>query len=70
MTSFKDLIARWPTLAEFHRAVGVPYQRARKWRDRNSIPPAYWSAVITACRNEGYKDVSFEALAELSREAA
>lgn len=73
MKTFQDLIGQWETLEAFRAAVGVPYQRARKWRDRNSIPHPYWAAVVKASKKKGIKGVhvdSLAAMSEASREAA
>lgn len=65
MQTFKDIIAEWDTLEAFRQSVGVPYQRARKWRDRNSIPPMYWGRVIDACRKHGVDGISADTLARM-----
>lgn len=66
MDTFRDLIARWPSVAEFGREIGVAYQTARKMNDRNSIRNAYWPAVIVAAKQRGIRGVSIEALARMS----
>lgn len=45
--SFADILNLWPTLAEFVADMGVPYERAKKWRARGrAIPPRYWPRLI------------------------
>jgi hypothetical protein len=58
MQTFQDLIAQWDTVAAFAVDVGVPYQRARKWRDRNNIPPEYWPRLVAVCRSHGLSGVN------------
>ena len=58
MKTFQDLIAQWDTVAAFAVDVEVPYQRARKWRDRNNIPPEYWPKLVSACRSRGLTGVN------------
>jgi len=65
MDTFTDIIAEWETLEAFRASVGVPYQRARKWRDRDSIPPAYWPKVVSACRKKGLKGVTSDVLSRM-----
>lgn len=45
--SFAEILNLWPTLAEFVADMGVPYERAKKWRARGrAIPPRYWPRLI------------------------
>lgn len=64
MQTFSDIITQWDTLEAFRIDVGVPYQRARKWRDRDSIPPRHWPDVIAACRKKGIRGVTIDTLAK------
>lgn len=66
MNTFTAIIEQWDTLEAFRQDVGVPYQRARKWRDRNSIPYAYWESVVSACRKKGVSGVTIASLAKLA----
>ena len=53
MRTYQDLIAIWPTVADFARDIGVGYQTARKMRDRNSVGSKYWKTVIQAACARG-----------------
>lgn len=64
MQTFRDLIARWPTVAEFGRDIGVEYQAARKMHERDSIRDVHWTAVVAAARQRGIR-VTVEALASM-----
>ena len=68
MDTFRDLIARWPTVADFAREIGVGYQTARKMNDRNSIDDTHWDAVVGAAKSRHIKGVTLEALARMSIE--
>lgn len=65
MHSFTDIIAQWETVEAFRQDMGVPYQRARKWRDRNNIPPNYWQKLICVSRKRGVKGVNAETLTKI-----
>ena len=61
--SISDLISKWKTVAAFAGAVGCGYEAARKMRDRESIAPEHWQAVITAAEAKGVPGVTLEWLA-------
>jgi hypothetical protein len=62
-SSISDLISRWPTIGAFAAAVGCGYEAARKMRDRQSIAPEHWAAVVAAAKAKGLKGVSLDWLA-------
>lgn len=62
-TSISDLISKWRTVAEFAAAVGCGYEAARKMRDRESIAPEHWKAVIAAAETKGVPGVTLDWLA-------
>ena len=51
--SFTSLIEEWPSVAAFARAMGVPYQRARRWRQRNYMPVWYWQRFLVVADRAG-----------------
>jgi len=63
--SFRDLIARWPTIAAFAREVGVRYEAAQKMKNWNSVDQAHWAAVIEAAKIRGIA-ISPQVLVEMS----
>lgn len=69
-SSISDLIARWKTIAAFAADVGCGYEAARKMRDRQSIAPEHWRAVVTACQIRGIEGVTLDWLAELAEQRA
>lgn len=49
--SHADILSLWKGpkyLVRLAEDIGVSRWRARMWRDRDSIPPAYWPQVIDA----------------------
>lgn len=59
-----ELIAQWPKLTAFAADVGCGYEAARKMRDRASIAPEHWQAIVSASANRGIDGITFEWLAE------
>lgn len=58
-----EIIRLWPSLSEFARDLGVAYGTAKAMRRRDSIPPAYWQALVGHARARRIEGVTFEALA-------
>lgn len=52
-STFRMLIDRWPSAAEFARQMGVEYQQVWGWYRRDSIPAAYWRDFIRVARKLG-----------------
>lgn len=70
MQSFRDVIARWPTVAAFAREVGALERTAMSWWQRDSIPAEWFAAVVRAAVIAGFLDVTADrlmAIAELRR---
>ena len=44
-TNFEQLIDTWG-IAKFADAIGVSYSTANAWKQRNSVPPKHWEAII------------------------
>ena len=61
--SISDLISRWPTIGAFASDVGCSYEAARKMRDRQSIAPEHWPAVVIAAKRHKVPGVSLDWLA-------
>ncbi len=66
MGSFSDVIALWPSLADFAAEVGVPYGHAKQWRMRDSIPAARWTALVEAAERRGVH-LTTERLAQIAK---
>ena len=61
--TFRAIIDRWPTVAAFAAEVGEKYPTVAAWRQRDSIPPRRWGAVVKAAHARGFTDVTYETLA-------
>jgi hypothetical protein len=65
MQNVEDIFGLWPSDAEFGRDVGVAYPTAASWKQRGSIPAAYWQTVTEAARRRGHPEVTAELLSRL-----
>jgi hypothetical protein len=61
--SISELIAKWPTIAEFASEVGCGYEAARKMSARGRVGPRHWSSVVAASERKGIEGVTFDWLA-------
>lgn len=51
-TTFPELLSHWRN-TELSEALGVPYINARKMRERESVNPVHWPALIDAASAKG-----------------
>lgn len=65
MQKVADIFKAWPSLAEFVRDLGVPYQTASAWKARGSISSEHWLAIVHAARRRGNFEITTELLARL-----
>jgi len=65
MHNVVDVFAAWPSDAEFGRDIGVPYPTISAWKQRASIPAAYWWRIIGAARQRGHREITADLLARL-----
>lgn len=65
MNGVDTLIARWPSMAELGRDLGLPYSTVAAWKQRGSIPVAYWRQLVGAARQRGFLDVNSDFLIAL-----
>jgi hypothetical protein len=65
MQNVVDVFGLWPSDAEFGRDVGVAYTTAASWKQRGSIPAAYWQQVTQAAKRRGHPEVTAELLSRL-----
>lgn len=68
--TFRSIIDRWPTIAAFASEVGEKYPTVAAWRQRDSIPPRRWGAVVAAAQARGMTDVTLETLAQAAARTA
>jgi hypothetical protein len=65
MQNVADIFAVWPSDAEFGRDIGVPYPTVSAWKQRGSIPAAYWWHIIRAAAQRGHAEITADLLARL-----
>jgi len=65
MQKVPDIFKAWPSLAEFARDLGVPYQTAAAWKSRGSVSSEYWLAIVNAARRRGHFEITTDLLARL-----
>lgn len=66
MHTIAEVLARWPTDADFARDIGVKPNHAQTMKVRNSIPSAYWSQIVAAAAARGIEGVTLELLASIA----
>ena len=70
MRKVADIFALWPSDADLGRDIGVPYPTVSAWKQRGSIPPAYWRAIIYAARRRGHRKFTADLLLDAHGPAA
>jgi hypothetical protein len=65
MRTVAEIFTAWPTDADLARDIGVRYPTISAWKQRGSIPPAYWRDIIRAARQRGHPELTADLLAEL-----
>lgn len=65
--TFRDLIDAWPSCREFAAEIGVTVLNARQMRNRDSIAPEHWPALVSAAKARGIEGATFETLAQMAR---
>lgn len=66
LKSFVDVIELWPTAEALALDVGETGTNVRAWKDRGSIPAAYWVRLVGAARRRRHTRVTYELLARLA----
>lgn len=64
MKLFAPIIRRWPTVPEFARDVGCTVPAAGQWMHNDSIPAAWFAAVVRAAIKRGFNDITLDLLAD------
>jgi hypothetical protein len=65
MQNVADIFAIWPADAELGRDIGVPYPTVSAWKQRGSIPAAYWRDIVQAALRRGHPEVTADLLVDL-----
>jgi hypothetical protein len=63
-SSVSDLIDRFKSIVAFAASIGCGYEAARQMRNRNTIAPDHWPAVVSAAEAEGIPGVTLEWLSQ------
>ena len=67
MRTFADVIACWETAAALAADLGENEGTVRQWKNRNSIPAAYWPKVIAAALKRDFDGITAELLAAIAQ---
>jgi hypothetical protein len=65
MQTISDILAAWPSDAELGRDLDVPYPTILAWKQRGSIPAAYWCDIVRVARQRGHGEITADLLARL-----
>ncbi|MFL9825481.1 hypothetical protein [Rhodoplanes sp. SY1] len=65
MHSLADIFSLWPSDADLGRDMEVPYSTVASWKQRGSIPPAYWRDFILLARRRGHPEIDADFLVRL-----
>jgi hypothetical protein len=65
MRTVAELFSLWPSDADLVRDLGLPYQTVVAWKQRGSVPVAYWYDLIRAAHRRGLSQITSERLVEL-----
>lgn len=65
MNHGSEIFAAWPSDADLARDIGVSYPTVSAWKQRGSIPAAYWRDIIRAARRRGHPEITADLLVEL-----
>lgn len=66
ISSFRDVIARWPTTRAFARDAGCSPTLVRQWRHREFVPAQYWPRIVEGAAKRGIPLIDASLLAELA----
>lgn len=65
VSTFREVLGLWPALRDFASEVDAPLVSARKWQQRDSIPPEFWIQVSEAAQRRGFDSITVELLTRL-----
>jgi hypothetical protein len=65
MRNVSDVLQIWSRSVDLARELNVSPPRITDWKNRNSIPPAYWRDIVNAACRRGHTEVSADLLADL-----
>ena len=65
VSTFREVLGLWPSLRDFASESDAPLVSARKWQQRDSIPPEFWIQVSEAAQRRGFNGITVELLTRL-----
>ena len=65
MSGIADIFSVWPSDADLGRDIGVSYPTVSAWKQRGSIPAAYWRDIIRAARKRNHPEITAELLVDM-----
>jgi hypothetical protein len=65
MQNVAEIFAIWPSDADLAREIGLSYPTVASWKQRGSIPVAYWRPLIQAARKRKHPEITADLLVEL-----
>lgn len=65
MQNIDDLIRVWPRPIDLARDLGVAPSRITDWKNRDSIPVAYWQRLLSAAYRRGHPEITAALLVKL-----
>jgi hypothetical protein len=65
MQNVADIFAAWPSDADLARDIGLSYPTVASWKQRGSIPVAYWRPIIQAAGKRRHPEITADLLLEL-----
>ena len=69
-TSFRDIIALWPTMVVLADEISVPHSIVLKWKQNDTIPAKYWQRIISSALKRGHALTAEDFARVAAREAA
>lgn len=65
MRNVADIFSAWPSDADLARDIGLSYPTVASWKQRGSIPVAYWRPIIRAAHKRQHPEITADLLLEL-----
>lgn len=65
MKSISEVFSVWPSDADLGRDIGVSYPTVSSWKQRGSIPAAYWRDIIRAACKRNHPEITADLLVDI-----
>jgi len=63
---FTDICRLWPSARVLAEDLKAPESTVKKWRERNSVPAAYWLDLLACAKRRGYRRLTLPQLARIA----